>query len=236
MKFDGKHLGQVFDAKTASLRSGGRLASFASASLSAISPCALVCFMLMAAPAAADVFEISPKGQMTVRQHAGAAIWEAAGIETERSEQVNVEADFPIQMTGSHSSIVPQRFTASMRAAAASAAISPALLAALVSQESGWNPKAISSKGAIGLAQLMPATARELGVDPRDPAANLLGGALYLRRLLDSFGGDVERALAAYNAGPGRVRRANGIPAIAETQAYVRSIVGRVTSFNREVM
>lgn len=116
--------------------------------------------------------------------------------------------------------------------AAATANISPALLAALVWQESRWNPQAISSKGAIGLAQLMPATARDLGVDPRDPVANLTGGARYLRQLLDGFDGNVEKALAAYNAGAGRVRKANGIPAIRETQAYVRSIVQRVASLS----
>jgi soluble lytic murein transglycosylase-like protein len=102
-------------------------------------------------------------------------------------------------------------------------------------QESRWNPQALSPKGAMGLAQLMPATARELGVDPRDPVANLMGGARYLRRMLDIFGGDVEKALAGYNAGPGRVRRANGVPAIAETQAYVRSIVQRVSSIRQEI-
>ncbi|MEO7787694.1 MAG: lytic transglycosylase domain-containing protein, partial [Sphingomicrobium sp.] len=101
-------------------------------------------------------------------------------------------------------------------------------------QESRWNHQALSAKGAIGLAQLMPATARELGVDPRDPLGNLVGGARYLRQMLDGFGGDVEKALAAYNAGPGRVRRANGIPAIAETQSYVRSIVSRMSSFRPE--
>jgi len=97
-------------------------------------------------------------------------------------------------------------------------------------QESRWNPSAISPKGAVGLAQLMPATARDLGVDPADPVANLKGGARYLRSLLDQFDGDVEKALAAYNAGPGRVRSAGGVPAIAETRAYVTSIVRRVSS------
>jgi soluble lytic murein transglycosylase-like protein len=234
--FEGNHIGQVFGANAASSRANTRLTSLAAASLGTITKCALVCFMLIATPAAADVFEIAPDGEVTVRQKAGAAIWDAASPETALPEQQDIKADIPVQRIGLHSNTVPQRFAASMQAAAASASLSPALLAALVSQESGWNPRAVSSKGAVGLAQLMPATARELGVDPRDPAANLLGGALYLRRLLDSFGGDVERALAAYNAGPGRVRRANGVPAIAETQAYVRSIVGRVTSFNKEVM
>jgi len=75
----------------------------------------------------------------------------------------------------------------------------------------------------------MPGTARELGVDPHDPSANLEGGARYLRAQLDTFGGDLEKALAAYNAGPGRVPRANGIPRIRETQNYVASILGRLS-------
>jgi soluble lytic murein transglycosylase-like protein len=81
----------------------------------------------------------------------------------------------------------------------------------------------------MGLAQLMPATARDLGVNPADPAQNLTGGARYLRSLLDQFNGDVEKALAAYNAGPARVQRAGGVPAIAETRAYVASIVRRIS-------
>jgi len=104
------------------------------------------------------------------------------------------------------------------------------LLGALVWQESRWHPHAVSRKGAIGLTQLMPGTARELGVDPTDPLANLIGGARYLRQLLDQFDGDVEKALAAYNAGPGRVRSAGGVPAIAETRNYVASIVRRIST------
>jgi soluble lytic murein transglycosylase-like protein len=84
----------------------------------------------------------------------------------------------------------------------------------------------------MGLAQLMPATARDLGVDPANPIANLNGGARYLRYLLDEFDGNVEKALAAYNAGPARVRSAGGVPAIAETRNYVTSIVRRVSSIS----
>ena len=97
----------------------------------------------------------------------------------------------------------------------------------LIQQESRFNPTAVSPRGAIGLGQLMPATARELNVDPRDPMQNLEGSARYLRRMLDQFG-DMELALAAYNAGPGRVRQAgNTIPNIRETQNYVPSILRR---------
>lgn len=108
--------------------------------------------------------------------------------------------------------------------------LSPTLLEALVWQESRWQPSAISRAGARGLAQLMPATARSLGVNPDDPNANLEGGARYLRQQLDTFGGDLEKALAAYNAGPGRVARAGGIPAIRETQEYVAAILARLSA------
>jgi soluble lytic murein transglycosylase-like protein len=111
--------------------------------------------------------------------------------------------------------------------------ISPRLLEALIWQESRWNQGAVSRAGAIGLAQLMPATARELGVDPRDPLQNMAGGARYLRQQLNRFNGDLERALAAYNAGPGRVAAARGVPSIPETQAYVRSIVTRLASLSQ---
>ena len=107
--------------------------------------------------------------------------------------------------------------------------LSPALLEALVWQESRWRPDAVSPVGARGLAQLMPGTARQMGVNPNDPHANLEGGARYLRMQLDTFGGDLEKALAAYNAGPGRVKRAGGIPAIRETQNYVAAIMSRLT-------
>ena len=87
--------------------------------------------------------------------------------------------------------------------------------------------------GARGLAQLMPGTARELGVNPDDPLANLEGGARYLRQQLDRFDGDIEKALAAYNAGPGRVAQAGGVPRIRETQNYVAAVMGRLSDHSR---
>lgn len=106
--------------------------------------------------------------------------------------------------------------------------IDRALFRALIRAESGWNPKAISPKGAMGLTQLMPSTAQSLGVtDPFDPIENLRGGAKYLKGLLDRFE-NLELALAAYNAGPGAVLRYNGIPPYAETQAYVRRILAEI--------
>jgi hypothetical protein len=109
--------------------------------------------------------------------------------------------------------------------AATRAGIDPRLLAALVWGESEFTPDAVSHAGAIGLTQLMPATAAGLGVEPTDPIANLNGGARYLADMLGEFG-SLELGLAAYNAGPGAVRRAGGIPAIPETQAYVPKVLG----------
>lgn len=106
--------------------------------------------------------------------------------------------------------------------------LDPTLFEAVIWQESRWNPSALSPKGATGLAQLMPGTARQLGVDPLDPVANLDGGAQYLKKMLDSFDGDVTLALAAYNAGPTRVLKHKAIPPFAETQNYVASIQQRV--------
>ena len=95
----------------------------------------------------------------------------------------------------------------------------------LVQQESNWKPKAQSHKGAYGLAQLLPSTARELGVDHKDPAQNLDGGAKYLKRQYETFG-SWRLALAAYNAGPGAVKKYNGVPPFKETRNYVRVIWG----------
>lgn len=96
----------------------------------------------------------------------------------------------------------------------------------LVQQESAWNTAAVSTKGAIGLAQLMPDTAQTLGVDAADPAQNLDGGARYLRRQFERFG-SWRLALAAYNAGPEAVERHGDVPPFAETRAYVTAILGR---------
>jgi soluble lytic murein transglycosylase-like protein len=95
----------------------------------------------------------------------------------------------------------------------------------LVQQESGWNPGAVSNKGATGLAQLMPGTATKLGVDIDDPAQNLDGGARYLRMMYDKFG-TWKLALAAYNAGPGAVEQHDGVPPFDETITYVSAILG----------
>lgn len=91
--------------------------------------------------------------------------------------------------------------------------------------ESGFRAEAISSKGALGAMQLMPGTATAFGVNPQDPAQNALGGAKYLRQLLLLYQGDARKALAAYNAGPGAVKRFGGVPPYQETQAYIDKVL-----------
>jgi len=175
--------------------------------------------------------EIATDGTVSVRAGSGAANWEVVSPASDKTVDQDGQPIVPAYAyTDASPPPVPAQFAAALTQAAVSANVSPTLLAALVWQESRWNPQALSPKGAIGLAQLMPGTARYLGVDPTNPASNLAGGARYLRQLLDQFDGNVEKALAAYNAGPGRVRSAGGIPAIAETQNYVTSIVRRVSS------
>ena len=123
-------------------------------------------------------------------------------------------------------------FAAQITASAKRNGIDPALLAGLIKQESGFNPHAGSAAGAQGLTQLMPGTARGLGVtNPFDPAQSIEGGARYLKQQLDHFGGDVARALAAYNAGPGAVQRYGGVPPYAETQNYVRRVQAYAAAF-----
>lgn len=111
------------------------------------------------------------------------------------------------------------------KAAAAKHGIPEDLFLRLIQQESGWNQGAVSLKGAIGLAQLMPGTADRLGVNPHDARENLEGGARYLKMMFDRFG-SWRLALAAYNAGPQAVERYNGIPPYQETKGYVLAILG----------
>lgn len=115
-----------------------------------------------------------------------------------------------------------------IRAAAQRSDAPPAfgtLMQSVAKVESGFNPKAVSPKGAIGVMQLMPDTARRLGADPHDPEQNIDAGAKLLRELLQKYDGDVVKALAAYNAGEAAVDRFQGVPPYSETQQYVNKVV-----------
>ena len=140
----------------------------------------------------------------------------------------------PASAAAGPSGPVDGRFAGEINAAAARHRLDPALLKALIRQESNFNPNAVSPAGARGLTQLMPGTAAALGVrNPLDPAQAINGGAKYLRQQLDRFGGDVRKALAAYNAGPGAVARHGGVPPYAETQNYVRKVMAYADEYRR---
>ena len=207
---------------------------------------AAVLAAICAVPAQADVLEIDTNG--AARWLNGPAVQmvaeEALVLATRATQASTLLAEIPEEARGlvpesavadpdRHDDAIPAAYAAKVAELAARFDLSPALIEALVWQESRWRANAISPVGARGLAQLMPGTARDLGVDPDDPFANLEGGARYLREQLDRFDGDLEKALAAYNAGPGRVIRAGGIPRIRETQNYVAAIMGRLANHSR---
>jgi soluble lytic murein transglycosylase-like protein len=104
--------------------------------------------------------------------------------------------------------------------------IEPSIIRALINAESNWDVYAVSDKGAIGLMQLMPATALDLEIrNPFDPEQNIEGGTRYLRMLLDRFDGNMEMAVAAYNAGPTAVEKSGGVPSFSETRKFVRDVI-----------
>ncbi len=190
----------------------------------------LTCAIGYASAVSGQVMEIADDGAVLVRSGGGAVRW-SGGTHATPDDADPITPDLAVPgeaVTQEGALAVPPAYAAAVERIAAANDLAPALLASLVWQESRWQPGAVSRAGALGLAQLMPATARTLGVDPRDPVANLEGGARFLRAQLDLFDGDVEKALAAYNAGPARVLRAGGVPAIPETRAYVAAIVGRL--------
>lgn len=126
---------------------------------------------------------------------------------------------------GSASARTPDHLNAAIHEAARAHGVDPRLVAAVARRESAWKANAVSPVGACGIMQLMPATARYLGVkNVFDARENIFGGTRYLRTLLDTFGGDLDLTLAAYNAGPGAVAKYNGVPPYRETRAYVKAV------------
>jgi hypothetical protein len=196
----------------------------------------LVCFGFLAlAPVAAraDVIEIAPNGTATVFRgptiFTGTASTPIAATpaatatpnDTTQPQMAAPDPQFPMTM---HPVLLGY-----LNETATRFNVSPALVQAVAWQESRFRSDAISPKGAIGIMQLMPATARQLGVNPHDPRQNIYGGVAYLSMLLSRFNGDTRLALAAYNAGPEAVAQYRGIPPFRETQNYVTSIAARIS-------
>lgn len=167
---------------------------------------------LGATPAAAAVYEVSDDGSV-----ARIDVTVAAPLAAFHSSRT------PVRTSAHAAAYVP--FVAS---AGERYAVSPALIDAIAHVESRYVQSAVSPKHAVGIMQLMPATAAALGVESRDAADNIRGGTAYLRQLLDHFDGDVVRTIAAYNAGPAAVERARGVPRFAETRAYVAAVLDRM--------
>jgi soluble lytic murein transglycosylase-like protein len=131
----------------------------------------------------------------------------------------------------------PFDLNTTIKAIAGRTELPEALVHSVIAAESAYNPAAVSVKGAIGLMQLMPDTARELEVNPLDPEENVQGGASYLKQLLERYTGSDDqlvRALAAYNAGPGAVERYKGLPPYSETRAFVRRVIERFLSLTEK--
>ena len=135
--------------------------------------------------------------------------------------------------SGAPAPVPPAQIDALVSQNASTWQVDPALLKAVIANESGFNANATSKVGAQGLMQLMPETAASLGVrDAYDPAQNVAGGARYLRGLLDRFGGDKRLAIAAYNAGPGAVEKYRDVPPYAETQSYVQNVLASFDKYS----
>ena len=144
---------------------------------------------------------------------------ENGSFATELDKAMNMESRGAVglNISGDTNSLIKE--------AAARYQVDPRLVAAVAQTESGGNQEAVSPAGAVGVMQLMPETAAGLGVNPYDKRQNIEGGAKYLRQMMDTFGGDVQKAVAAYNAGPQAVKEYNGIPPYRETQDYVNKVL-----------
>ncbi len=171
--------------------------------------------------AAAQVLEIAPDGAVT--RLSGPAVYTDPDSPPRPIVDAVPESPKPATVTLTRASIADH-----MRIAAQRNGISPKVVEAVAWRESRFNPDAVSPKGAVGVMQLMPATAQAMGVDPRDAGANIDGGTAYLARMMQTFNGDLPLALAAYNAGPEAVRRYAGVPPFPETKAFVDAILGRL--------
>lgn len=182
-------------------------------------PLALALGLFHSGGAFAQVIEIGAGGATTV--YAGPTVFTSAGQQPLRPEPRLHRPPYSARSA-----------PAGAAAAARKAGISPRLVEAVAWRESGFRPRVVSAKGAVGEMQLMPATARWLGVDPYDSQQNYRGGAAYLAHLSRQFDGDLTKVLAAYNAGPGAVLRYGGVPPFRETRAYVSAVLNRLSALD----
>lgn len=182
---------------------------------------------VMAPPSWAESLNVSSKNRIKIFKNQARVLDSRARQQYASSVRLRPHLNIPGREAPipAFSGVTRGPFVDMARAAARQHNIPEDLFLRLVQQESGWNAGAVSHKGARGLAQLMPATARTLRVNPDVPAQNLEGGARYLRMQYDRFR-SWRLALAAYNAGPEAVEKYNGVPPYRETQGYVKAILG----------
>jgi soluble lytic murein transglycosylase-like protein len=183
--------------------------------------------VICASQAGADTLSMSSKSRMTLFENQTRVLDKRATQQYEFSNRLLPESVrlMGIRGTPVYTGSYRGQYYQLARNAARRHNVPEDLFLRLVQQESNWNPKAVSHKGAIGLAQLMPGTAQMLRVDPTDPVQNLEGGARYLRAQYERFR-DWRLALAAYNAGPEAVEQHGGIPPYSETRTYVARVWG----------
>lgn len=162
------------------------------------------------------------------KAEAGKQVFEQAleSRETQATETAKAELPNNPLNSGLEKNSLPEGMGSLLSQAENDTGLPTSLLQSVIRQESGFNPSAVSPKGAEGLMQLMPSTARSLGVEnSMDPEQNVNGGSRYLASMLERYDGDVVKALAAYNAGPGNVEKAGGVPDFKETKNYIDKIV-----------
>ncbi len=160
------------------------------------------------------------------------AVAEAAAVKTAGAEQTEAKAPKEVRLTayapntmGGSTMLADVSLSKLVHEAANKYQVDPKLVSAVAEVESGGDQAAESAAGAVGVMQLMPSTAAALGVNPYDKQQNIEGGAKYLRQMLDNFGGDVRKAVAAYNAGPNAVKKYGDVPPYPETQEYVNKVL-----------